>query len=170
MQTKFVFGAAICLLLSTSACKRSVPEDIVDKSLRRTLLNAPGIASAMCGVPVRGFSSVKATITKRGENNTGTAHLVGTPWLGKGTPPQCEGDVEYAYSYTSKTSRSGRRRQTNVTWSLDALKLVGVSTPGVTLKPVTEAPAAGDDDGDDKDPKDAKTPPAVKEPAVPPAT
>lgn len=159
MSTKFVFGAALGLLvLSASACKRTVPEDIVEKSLRRTLMNATGIASAMCGVQVRGFSSVKTTITKRGENNTGTAHLVGTPWLGKGTPPQCEGDVEYAYSYTSKTSRVGRRRHTNVTWSLDALKLVGVNTPGVTFKPVTEAPA--DDDGDDKDGKDAKAPAA----------
>lgn len=160
MQTKFVFGAAICLLLSSSGCKRSVPEDIVEKSLRRTLLTAPGIASAMCGVPVRGFSSVKTKIAKRGENNTGTAHLVGTPWLGKGTPAQCEGDVEYAYSYTSKTSRSGRRRQTNVTWSLDALKLVAVNTPGVTFKPVTEAPTSDDGDGDDKDGKDDKAPAA----------
>jgi hypothetical protein len=153
MQSKLFFGAALCLLLSSSACKRSVPEDIVDRSINRALMNAPATASAMCGVPVRGFSSVKSKIVKRGENNTGTAHLVGTPWLGKGTPASCEGDVEYSYSYTSKSSRRGRRTQTNVTWSLESLKLVAVTTPGVAFKPVTESPV--DPDDDDKAPKTA---------------
>jgi hypothetical protein len=150
MHNRLLVCAAFGLLFSASACERKVPEDIVEKSLSRALMNAPNLSSAMCGVQVRGFSSVKSTIKQRGEKNTGVAHIVGTPWLGKDTPKSCEADVEYAYSYTSKSSRVGRKRRTNVTWSLESLKLVAVQTPGVTMKPVTEAPA--DDDGDDDKP------------------
>ncbi len=147
---KLLVCAAVGLAVSTSGCERKVPEDIVKKSMQSAFRQAPNTASAMCGVPVKGFSTSEVKITKRGEKNTGVAHIIGKPWLGANTPKQCEGDVEYAYSYTSKTSRSGRRRQTTVTWSLDQLKLIAVQTPGVTFKPVQEAPPEADDDGDDK--------------------
>lgn len=149
-MTRFLLCGAVGLALLASGCQRTVPQDIVNKSLQSSLRVAPGIASAMCGATVRGFSSTTVTITKRGEKNTGVAHLVGTPWLTQGAPKQCEGDVEYAYSYSSKSSRVGRKRRTTVTWSLDSLKLTAVQTPGVTFKPVTEAPAA-EDDGDEGD-------------------
>ncbi len=136
------------LALATGGCERKVPEDIVEKSMQSALRTAPNTTSAMCGVPIKGFSSTEVKITKRGEKNTGVAHLIGKPWLGQNTPKQCEGDVEYAYSYTSKSSRSGRRRKTTVTWSLDQLKLIAVQTPGVTFKPVAETPPESDDDAD----------------------
>jgi hypothetical protein len=142
--------SVVGLSLAAAGCERKVPDDIVQKSMQSALRTAPNTASAMCGVAVKGFSTTEVKVTKRGEKNTGTAHLIGKPWLGQGTPKQCEGDVEYAYSYSSKTSRSGRRRQTTVTWSLDSLKLVAVQTPGVTFKPVQEAPPEADDDDGDK--------------------
>lgn len=145
----FVF-AALGLAFSGSGCERKVPDDIVQKSMQGAFRQAPNTASAMCGVPVKGFSSVEVKVTKRSEKNTGVAHIVGKPWLGTNTPKQCEGDVEYAYSYSSKTSRTGRRRRTTVTWSLDQLKLVAVQTPGVTFKPVQESPPEADDGDDEK--------------------
>jgi len=139
------------LVLSATGCQRSVPEDIINKSLSSALRSAPATASAMCGVAVKGLSSVTVTVKKRGEKNTGVAHIVGQPWLTKGAPDRCEGDVEYAYSYTTKSSRTGRKRRTTVTWSLDSLKLVAVQTPGVTMKAVSETPPADDDgEGDSK--------------------
>lgn len=140
--------AVMGLSLTAGGCDRKVPEDIVQKSMQSALRTAPNTTSAMCGVPVKGFASTEVKITKRGEKNTGVAHLIGKPWPGVNLPKQCEGDVEYGYSYTSKTSRSGRRRKTTVTWSLDQLKLVAVQTPGVTFKPVQETPPEADDDGD----------------------
>ena len=147
---KLLICSVLGLSLLTAGCERKVPEDIVQKSLQSSLRQAPNTTSAMCGVPVKGFSTTEVKITKRGEKNTGTAHLIGKPWPGLNLPKQCEGDVEYAYSYTSKTSRSGRKRKTTVTWSLDSLKLVAVQTPGVTFKPVQEAPPEADDGDDDK--------------------
>jgi hypothetical protein len=147
---KLFVCAALGLSLSSAGCDRKVPEDIVQKSMKGAFRQAPNTASAMCGVPVKGFSSTEVKISKRGEKNTGVAHIVGKPWMGVNVPKQCEGDVEYAYSYTSKTSRSGRKRQTTVTWSLDQLKLIAVQTPGVTFKPVQEAPPEADDGDDDK--------------------
>lgn len=147
---KLFVCALLGLSLSSSGCERKVPEDIVQKSMQSAFKQAPNTASAMCGVPVKGFSSTEVKITKRGEKNTGVAHIVGKPWLGANTPKQCEGDVEYAYSYTSKTSRTGRKRRTTVTWSLDALKLIAVQTPGVTFKPVQETPPEADDGDDEK--------------------
>lgn len=144
---RFLWCALAGLALSVTGCQRSVPEDIINKSLSSSLRSAPGIASAMCGMPVRGLSSVTVTIKQRGEKNTGVAHVVGQPWFTKGAPDRCEGDVEYAYSYSTKSSRSGRTRRTTVTWSLDALKLVAVQTPGVAMKAVSETPPA--DDGDE---------------------
>lgn len=147
---KLLVGATMALALVSSGCERKVPEDIVRKSMQSAMRQAPNTTSAMCGVPVKGFATTEVKITKRGEKNTGTAHLIGKPWPGLNLPKQCEGDVEYAYSYTSKTSRSGRRRQTTVTWSLEQLKLIAVQTPGVTFKAVQEAPPEADDGDDDK--------------------
>lgn len=133
-------------LLGGIGCDRRVPDDIVQKSMQSTLRQMPGTASAMCGATVKGFASTEVRISKRGEKNTGVVHVVGRPWLTAGGPKQCEGDLEYAYSYSSKTSRLGRKRRTTVTWSLDSLKLIAVQTPGVTFSPVQEAPAEADDD------------------------
>jgi hypothetical protein len=130
--------------LSLVACKKSVPNDIVQKSLKNALARAPMTATNMCGVPVKGLTGVTVNVTKRGENNTGVAHIKGTPLFAQGTAPShCEGDVEFAYySYTARTT-GYRRKNTTTTWYLDNLNLIAVQTKGVTLKPTTEKP---DDD------------------------
>lgn len=131
--------------LSLFGCKKQVPTDIVQKSLRNALRHAPLTSSAMCGASVRGLPNATITISKRGSNNTGVAHVVGAPWMAPGAPSKCEGDVEFAYSYSQKrTGYRGRTRTT--TWYLDKMKLVGVQTPGVTLKSVDESNVDDDDD------------------------
>ena len=61
-----------------------------------------------------------------------------------GAPSTCEGDVEFKYSYTSKT-RGYKRKTTTTTWYLEYVKLVAVQTPGVKGSSVDEDPD-GDDD------------------------
>jgi hypothetical protein len=127
-------------------CKRSVPTNIVEQSMRNALRSSPTIPSAMCGVQVKGFATTTVSNIQRGENNVGSAHLVGKPWPGTGLPAQCEGDVKFQYSYTSKTTGSRKRRKTNVTWYLDKLELTAVQTPNVQLKA-----GVADDKLDDSD-------------------
>lgn len=134
--------------LSVVGCKKSVPQDIVQKSIKNAVRHAPLTASAMCGTNVRGLANATISIKTRGADNTGVAHVVGFPMGGTvgQTPTSCEGDVEYAYSYTSKT-RGYKRKTTTTTWSLDKMKLVSVQTKGVQFKPVEENANDDDDDG-----------------------
>lgn len=141
-----VVVALVALLgLTTAGCKKQVPKDIVQKSLVNALRHAPNTASAMCGADVRGLLGARITNVKADKENKGTAHIAGSPFLGKGAPSTCEGDVEFKYSYTSKTT-GYKRKTTTTTWSLDDLKLVAVQTKGVTFKPVDEKPDDGDED------------------------
>jgi hypothetical protein len=135
---------AVAILSSVGlfGCKKQVPTDIVQKSLTSSLRHAPQTASAMCGATTRGLASSTITVTKRGEKNSGIAHVKGSPWPGQGVPSTCEGDVEFAYTYESK--KIGRRTRT--TWFLEHLKLTAVQTKGVTFKPVEEKVADDDDD------------------------
>lgn len=137
-----LFGA-----MSMMGCKKQVPTDIVQKSLRNAMRHAPATASAMCGANVRGLVNANITEVKRGKDNKGTAHVSGAPWLSPGAPKRCEGDVEFEYTYSQKT-RGVRRKVTTTTWYLQHLRLVAVQTPGVAWanKPVDEDP---DDDDDD---------------------
>jgi hypothetical protein len=123
-------GASLGLV----GCKRQVPRDIVQKSLTSSLRSAPMTASAMCGAQTRGLVSSTITVTKTNPDNTGVAHVRGTPWMAPGVPSSCEGDVEFRYSY--QTKKIGRNTRT--TWYLDHMKLIAVQTKGVQLKQVDE--------------------------------
>lgn len=134
--------------LQMMGCKKQVPNDIVQKSLTNALRHAPNTASAMCGTGVRGLASSTISAIKKGADNKGTAHIKGSPWFAKDAPSSCEGDVEFHYSYTSRTT-GYKRKVTTTTWSLDDLKLTAVQTKGVTFKPVEEKPDDGDEDPPD---------------------
>jgi hypothetical protein len=139
-----VIAVVVVGALSMVGCKRQVPTDIVQKSLRNAMSShAPLTTSGMCGANVRGIPNATITVTKRNPDNTGIAHVRGTPW--GGAPSTCEGDVEFKYSYTSKTT-GYKRKTTTTTWYLDHVKLVAVQTKGVNFKPVDEN-ATDDDDG-----------------------
>lgn len=140
-----VIAAVALLALTQVGCKKQVPNDIVQKSLTNALRHAPNTSTAMCGAAVRGLVSSTISNIKRGADNKGTAHVKGTPWLAKSAPSSCEGDVEFHYSYTTKTT-GYRRKVTTTTWSLDDMKLLAVQTKGVTFKPVEEKPDDGDED------------------------
>lgn len=141
------FAVAALFVLPEAGCKRSVPNNIVEQSMSNALRSSPTIPSAMCGVAVKGFASTSVSNIQRGEDNVGSAHLVGKPWPGQGQPASCEGDVKFKYSYTSKSSGSRRRRKTTVTWYLDKLELTAVQTPGVAFKPVADDKIDDSDDG-----------------------
>ena len=145
---KALLGTVVLAALMSMGCKKQVPNDIVQKSLKGALRShAPATTSAMCGAKVRGLSNATITVTSKNKDNTGVAHVRGSPWLAPGTPPFCEGDVEFRYTSTSKTT-GGRRRTTTTTWYLEHVKLVGVQTPGVANVTADEDPD-GDDDDDD---------------------
>lgn len=131
-----------------TGCKKQVPTDIVQKSLRNALrTHAPVTTSAMCGVTVKGLINANITsVQRKPDGVTGTAHVSGAPWLAPGAPALCEGDVEFKYSSTSRTSGTRRRKTTTTTWYLDHIKLVAVQTKGVAFKTVDED---ADDDDDD---------------------
>lgn len=140
---RVAIGLLVVGALTVTGCKRQVPTDIVQKSLRSAISShAPMTTSGMCGSNVRGIPNASITITKRNPDNTGVAHVRGTPW--GGSPSTCEGDIEFKYSYTSKTS-GYKRKRTTTTWYLDEVKLVAVQTKGVSFKPVAEN--ASDDEG-----------------------
>ena len=139
--------------------EKKVPDDIVQKALTQTLRHAPVTASAMCGADTAGLASSTVTIKTRGEKSTGTAHVVGTPWPGEDTPSKCEGDIEFAFSYSTKTYGSRRNRRTETTWFLDKMKLTAVQTKGVKFKEgKDETPTAdeADDEEGDKTQKASK--------------
>lgn len=98
----------------------------------------------MCGTKVRGLSNATITVKSKNQDNIGVAHVRGTPWMAPGTPPFCEGDVEFRYSFTSKTT-GYKRKTTTTTWYLEHIKLVAVQTPGVKSVGADEAP-----DGDEE--------------------
>jgi hypothetical protein len=144
MRKALVFGVALFAMTSLG-CKKQVPNDIVQKTLKGALsTHAPATTSAMCGAKVRGLVNATITVKTKNPDNTGVAHVKGTPWVAPGSPPFCEGDVQYKYTFTSKTT-GYKRRTTTTTWYLENVKLVGVQTPGVTSTSADEAP-----DGDDE--------------------
>src|SRR3954462_630952 len=68
--------------MSLLGCKKQVPTDIVQKSLRNALrLHAPQTTSGMCGASVKGLINANVTNVVRGKDGTsGTAHVSGAPW------------------------------------------------------------------------------------------
>ena len=140
-------GVVIGAMLLTG-CKKQVPTDIVQRSLRSALrTHAPITTSAMCGVTVKGLINANiSNIQRKPDGVTGTAHISGAPFLAPGAPSNFEGDVEVKYSSTSKTSGTRKRKTTTTTWYLDHIKLVAVQTKGVGFKPAEE-----DEDNDDDD-------------------
>ena len=142
MKSSHALGVVCALALF--GCKKQVPTDIVQKSMSNALRHAPATAAAMCGNGAKGLTNTRVTVTKRGENNTGTVHVKGTSMFGQGIK-DCEGDVEYAYTYSQKSSGPSRRRNTTTTWYLDHLKLVAVQTPGVTLRGAADEKADDDE-------------------------
>lgn len=142
---KALMVVAVLGAMSTMGCKKSVPTDIVQKSLKGALnTHSPITTSAMCGAKVKGLVSSTITIKEKKPDNTGIAHVRGTPWMAPGAPAFCEGDVEFKYTYTSKTT-GYKRKTTTTTWYLEHVKLVGVQTPGVANVTADEDPD-GDDD------------------------
>ena len=137
--------------MSLLGCKKQVPTDIVQKSLRNALrLHAPQTTSGMCGVQVKGLINANITnVVRKPDGATGTAHVSGAPWSAPGAPALCEGDVEFKYSSKSRTTGSTKRRTTTTTWFLEHVKLVAVQTRGVAFKAV-------DEDADDEDKLDSR--------------
>jgi len=133
--------------MSMFGCKKQVPTDIVQKSLRSALrTHAPVTTSAMCGVNVKGLVNANITsVTRKSDGSSGTAHISGAPWMAPGAPANCEGDVEFKYTYSQKTSGSRKRKTTTTTWYLEHVKLTAVQTKGVAFKSVDED-ASDDDD------------------------
>jgi hypothetical protein len=134
--------------MSLLGCKKQVPTDIVQKSLRNALrLHAPLTTSAMCGANVKGLINANVTsVVRKPDGVTGTAHISGAPWASPGAPPLCEGDVEFKYTFTQKTSGSRKRKTTTTTWFLEHVKLTAVQTKGVVFKSVDENASDEDDD------------------------
>jgi hypothetical protein len=147
MRKVLMFGVVL-LAMSSMGCKKKVPSDIVQKTLRGALsTHAPATTSAMCGVRVRGMTNSIVTVKQTNADNTGVAHVKGTPFpiAGAGLPPAfCEGDVQFKYTFTSKTS-GYKKKTTTTTWYLEHVKLISVQTPGVA-----NATADEDPDGDDE--------------------
>lgn len=153
-------GSVFLIALATSSlgCKffeKKVPEDIVNKALNQSLRHMAGTATAMCGGTTRGLIDAKVTIKSRGEKNTGVAHVKGSPWptAGEDLPSKCEGDVEFAFSFTTKSYGTGKKRRTETTWFLDKIKLVAMQTDGVKFKgekEETNDPEADDSDEEEK--------------------
>jgi hypothetical protein len=143
---KLVLAAAILGALTTTGCKRQVPNDIIQKSLKNALtFHAPATTSGMCGTSVHGLVSPSISVTKKNPDNSGTAHISGSPLGGgAGAPSRCEGDIEFRYTYTTKTTGI-RRKTTTTTWYLSNIKLTAVQTKGVTFKAVDEAASDEDD-------------------------
>ena len=134
--------------MSLMACKKQVPTDIVQKSLRNALrLHAPATTSGMCGTTVKGLLSANVTnVQRKPDGASGTAHVSGSPFPTPGAPATCEGDVEFKYTFTQKTSGSRKRRNTTTTWYLEHVKLTAVQTKGVVFKTVDENATDDDDD------------------------
>ena len=143
MVLTLVMGAMLL-----TGCKKQVPTDIVQKSLRTAFrFHAPAMTSGMCGANVRGLISANVTnVVRKSDGSSGTAHISGAPLSTPGAPAVCEGDVEFKYSYTQKTTGPRKRRTTTTMWSLDHLTLTGVQTKGVTFKAVDENATDDDDD------------------------
>jgi hypothetical protein len=139
---------AVAAAMSVLGCKKQVPTDIVQKSLRNALrLHAPLTTSAMCGANVKGLTNANITsVVRKPDGVTGTAHVSGAPWTAPGAPPLCEGDVEFKFTFTQKTTGSTKRKRTTTTWFLDHVKLTAVQTKGVIFRPVDEASSDDDDD------------------------
>lgn len=144
-------SALLACTLVLGGCKREVPSNIVDSTMRKVFrTNLPYTSSAMCGQKVSGLSLSTVTVTAKGENLTGTAHVKGTATGAKG-PVTCEGDVDFKYTTTTSTKKKGigKKKKTTTTthWWLQTVKLKAVQTPGVTFTPPPdEAPPDTDDD------------------------
>jgi hypothetical protein len=139
--------AVVFVAAFSTGCKKQVPNDIVQQSLRGALhTHAPKTTSAMCGTTVRGMIGTTVTVKSKNADNIGVAHVRGIPLGGYKAPTFCEGDVEFKFSSTSK--RTGYKgRNSTTTWYLDHVKLLGITTPGVKSISVDEDPD-GDDDND----------------------
>jgi hypothetical protein len=139
--------AVVFVAAFSTGCKKQVPTDIVQQSLRGALhTHAPKTTSAMCGTTVRGMIGTTITVKSKTADNVGVAHVKGMPVGGIKPPTFCEGDVEFKFSSTTK--RTGyKRRNSTTTWYLDHVKLMAITTPGVKPVSVDEDPD-GDDDND----------------------
>ena len=139
--------AVVFVAAFSTGCKKQVPNDIVQQSLRGALhTHAPKSTSAMCGTNVRGLLGATITVKSKTSDYVGIAHVRGMPVGGVKAPTFCEGDVEFKFSSTTKTS-GYKRRNTTTTWYLEHVKLVAINTPGVKPVQIDEDPD-GDDDND----------------------
>jgi hypothetical protein len=139
--------AVVFVAAFSTGCKKQVPTNIVQQSLRGALhTHAPKTTSAMCGTTVRGIIGTTVTVKSKGADNIGIAHVRGMPVGGFKAPAFCEGDVEFKFSSTSKRTNYRRSSNTTTTWDLDHVKLIGITTPGVTSVSVDEDPDGDDDD------------------------
>lgn len=141
--------AVLICTASLFGCKKQVPTDIVQTSLRNALRShAPMTSTAMCGTKVRGLINANVTnVQRKPDGTSGTAHISGSPWMTTGAPSSCEGDVEFKYTYSQKRTGVRKRKTTTTTWYLEHIKLTAVQTKGVAFKSIDED--ATDDDDDD---------------------
>jgi len=131
--------------VSLLGCKKTVPNDVVERSLRGALsTHSPITTSAMCGVKVRGLIAATITVKQKNPDNTGIAHVRGSPWAAPFAPPYCEGDLEFKYTFTQKTS-GYKRKTTTTTWYLEHVKLLSIQTPGVKGSGTVDEDPDGDD-------------------------
>ncbi len=147
MATRMGVFAVIVGAMSLLGCKKQVPTDIVQKSLRNALrLHAPQTTSAMCGASVKGLINANVTnVVRKPDGVTGSAHISGAPWTAPGAPPNCEGDVEFKYTFTQKSRGAGKKKNTTTTWFLEHVKLTAVQTRGVSFRSVDEDASDEDD-------------------------
>jgi hypothetical protein len=139
--------AVVFVAAFSTGCKKQVPNDIVQQSLRGALhTHSPKTTSAMCGTTVRGIIGTTVTVKSKNADNIGVAQVRGIPVGGYKAPTFCEGDIEFKFSSTTKNSNYRRGTKTT-TWYLDHVKLLAVTTPGVRGITVDEDPD-GDDDND----------------------
>lgn len=149
MKKVLLLGCAAVALFS-AGCKKQVPTDIIQKSITYHVRQDAKFATVVCGTPAKGLSGAVVTVKSRGENSTGVAHVKGTSLFAQGGNKTCEADLEYAYTYTQKTTGPSRNRRTTTTWYLTHLKLVAVQTPGVTLNGPVDEDVDDDEDADQK--------------------
>ena len=66
MMRKGLLAVTMLCTLSLFGCKKQVPTNIVQRSLKNALRHAPLTASGMCGATVKELPNATITIVKRG--------------------------------------------------------------------------------------------------------
>ena len=145
------FGVVAVMIgaMSLMGCKKQVPTDIVQKSLRNALrLHAPLTTSGMCGANVKGLINANVTnVVRKPDGVTGTAHVSGAPWTAPGAPRELRGRRRVqVHVHAEDDGLHEASQTTTTTWFLDRVKLTAVQTKGVVFKSIDENSSDDDDE------------------------